>query len=311
MKTYEPGLHEIPKDEYHALPMLSSGLIRALLAQSPLHAWHSSRLNPDYVEVEKQEFDLGTAAHAYLLEGGKGIEVIDPAHYPTDKGTTPKGWTTNAMKAARDAAYEAGKTPLLPAQLLEVQKMAGIARQAILDCEDLGGITLADGIAEPVLIWQEEGGAWCKVRPDWMSHDRRLQISYKTTGSNASPFGFERMIDSMGYDTQEAFYLRGNRHTGGPVDCKGVTLVQENVPPYACSWMGLDPMFADLAETKVSTAIEVWSACLKSGKWPGYGNRIAWISPPTWMMARWEEKTIHGFRRPEIDPVQTEHGLQI
>lgn len=309
----KPGIYAVSAADYHAqrdhAPMLSSSIARILLSQSPLHAWTAHpRLNPNYVAEEKKEFDLGTAAHAMLLEGDAGLSVIDPELYrskPTKAnpdGGVPKGWTNDAIREARDAARANGKTPILPSNMAEIELMAKIARQAIADCPDLGGLTLADGVAEQTIFWQEPG-VWICARPDWMSRDRRVQISYKTTGASANPSGFERMIEGMGYDVQDALYLRGNRATGAPDDCRSVTLCQENTPPYACSWTGLDPAFRALADEKVEQAIEIWRRCMASGKWPGYSSRICWIAPPAWAMARWEERAL-------LDPVQQEHGLQ-
>jgi hypothetical protein len=303
--------------EYHALPFLSAGLARIILAQSPLHAWTASRLNPDYVAEEKKEFDLGTAAHAMLLEGDAGLAVIDPALYrskPTKAnpdGNIPKGWTNDAIREARDAARANGRTPVLPSDMAEIEQMVKVARQAIADCPDLSGLTLIDGAPEQTITWQE-GDVWCKARPDWMSHDRRIQISYKTTGGSANPSGFDRMIDQMGYDLQDALYLRGNRATGAPDDCRSITLCQENTAPYACAWTALDPAFMAIADEKVEAAIALWRQCTKSGRWPGYSPRIHWIAPPPWALARWDERaTIDALVREfGPDPVQEKQGLQ-
>lgn len=289
----KPGVHTLTMAEYQALPYFSSGLARIILTHSPLHAWTSSGLNPNYVEEQKKEFDLGTAAHAMLLESDAGLAVIDPELYrskPTKAnplGNVPKGFTNEAIREARDAARANGKTPVLPTDMAEIEQMVKVARQAIADCADLGGLTLDDGVAEQVIVWQE-GGAWCKARPDWMSHDRRVQLSYKTTGASANPDGFERVIESMGYDVQDAFYCLANRKTGGPEDCRSVTLCQENTPPYACSWTALEPGFMAMAEAKVAEAIDLWRECVKSGRWPGYSQRIHYMAAPPWAMARWE-----------------------
>lgn len=283
VRVTAPGVYSMPADDYHADPCpvasLSSGVARTLLARSPLHAWHEHpRLNPDHAPEEKAAFDLGSAAHALVLEGEDRMQVIEAPDY-----------RTKVAQEERDAARRTGRHPVLAKQYRDVQRMAGIARRAIADCRDLSGITLADGKAEQVVIWRE-GDAWCRARPDWMSHDRRLQISYKTTATSANPDGFDRMVDNMGYDLQDAFYVRGNRATGAPGDCISLTLVQENVPPYACAWIGLDPAFMAMAEAKVATAIALWTRCMKANHWPGYSPRVHWIAPPNYALAKWEER---------------------
>lgn len=279
----EPGVYSMPAEDYHhdpcEQPSLSSGIAKVLLSRSPLHAWYAHpRLNPDYEESEKAAFDLGSATHALVLEGADRMEVIDAADY-----------RTKAAQEARDAARMAGKHPVLAKQYRDVQRMASIAKEAIDKCADLGGINLADGVSEQVVIWKE-GNAWCRSRPDWMSRDRRIQLSYKTTASSANPSDFDRMIENMGYDLQDAFYLRGNRATGAPEDSISLTLVQENEAPYACAWVGLDPSFMAMADAKAATAIALWQKCINLNNWPGYSPRVHWISPPAYALAKWEER---------------------
>ena len=208
------------------------------------------------------------------------MAVIDAADY-----------RTKTAQEERAAARLAGKHPVLAKQYRDVQRMAGVAREWISNCPDLGGLNLSDGVAEHVVIWRE-GDAWCRSRPDWMSRDRRVQISYKTTSSSANPADFDRMIENMGYDLQDAFYLRGNRATGAPEDAISITLVQENEAPYACAWVGLDPTFMAMAEKKAATAIAMWQRCMKSNQWPAYSPRVHWISPPAYALAKWEEREV-------------------
>jgi hypothetical protein len=295
VRTMKAGVHIMPAAEYHAdpapVPSLSSGIAKLLLTHSPLHAWTAHpRLNPAHVEEESQQFDLGTAAHALLLEGADGIAVIDPQDHIGPKGGIPKGWTNDSIRAARDAARAAGRTPILTAQFAEIEAMAKVARQAIADCPDLSGLTLADGTAEQVLLWEEPGGVWCRARPDWMAHERHIQISYKSTGTSANPSEWVRTGLGIGFDLQNAFYDRGNRATGGPAGCRSLTLVQENAPPYACSWLALDPAFQAMADQKAEEAIELWRRCLTAGRWPGYSPRVHYLEPPAWATARWEER---------------------
>src|SRR5262245_50563917 len=71
-----PGIYDIPLAEYLAdpcpAPSLSASIAHILLSQSPRHAWEAHpRLNPHYEPEEAEAFDLGTAAHAYLLEGAE------------------------------------------------------------------------------------------------------------------------------------------------------------------------------------------------------------------------------------------------
>jgi hypothetical protein len=283
VRVEAPGVYSMPAEDYHAdpcpAPSLSSGIARILISSSPRHAWVAHpRLNPAYEPEDSTTFDLGSAAHALLLEGEDRMAVIDAPDY-----------RTKAAQEARDAARRSGKHPVLRAQYLAVKTMAGIALDAIAVCADLSGLTLDDGDPERVLVWRE-GDAWCRARPDWIARDLGVQISYKTTATSANPSEFVRQVENLGYDLQDAFYLRGARACGAPNDAITLTLVQENSPPYACAWLALDPVYMAMANGKAARSIELWQYCTKRNSWPGYPPRVHWITPPGYALAKWEER---------------------
>ncbi|MBZ4284016.1 hypothetical protein LAJ55_14510, partial [Streptococcus pneumoniae] len=80
------------------------------------------RLNPEYKADDHKDYDVGSAAHALLLEGLRPFEII-----------SAKDFRTDAAKAARDAAYAAGKIPLLEKQLAPIEEMIIAARRQIED----------------------------------------------------------------------------------------------------------------------------------------------------------------------------------
>ncbi len=284
----EPGIYTMPADRYHADPVvepsLSSGIGRTLIYRSPAHARaEHPRLNPDLEPENDERFDLGSAAHALLLEGENRMEVV-----------SADDWRTKAAREARDAARAAGKHPVLLRQFADVNAMVEVAKSAIARCEDLGGLTLADGVPEQTLIWKE-GGAWFRARPDWTSHDRRIKLDYKTTDQSANPLDWWRTIASMGYDFQASFYQRGDRVLGGPEDSSFIFMVQEKSPPYAVSFIGLPPSYIALADAKVDQAIADWQRCIRTNEWPAYSPRIHWVEPPQYLFTQWEERQLsHG-----------------
>lgn len=150
------GIHQISAETYHAdpcvQPSLSNSLMTVLLKQTPRHAWlRHPRLNPAYeAEVGGGAFDIGTAAHAMLLEGENIATVIDA-----------EDWRTKAAQEARDKAYLAGKIPLLSRQHAAVQEMLHAAL-AYIDSTSLKGI-LGRGKAEQTLIWRS-ANVWCRAR---------------------------------------------------------------------------------------------------------------------------------------------------
>jgi len=282
MKVTEPGLYTMSAAAYHQdpcpEPSLSSSIARELLANSPKHAWWKHpHLNPAYESEHKQIFDVGTAAHALLLEGESGCVIIDA-----------KDFKTQAARDQRDAAYAAYKVPLLAHRWQDVQDMVDAARRQ-LDKHEARPTPLTDGKPEQTLIWKE-GDVWCRARLDWLHTDRRLIGDYKSTGATANPDVWaRRTLYGSGYDVQNAFYTRGIKKVFG-LEAGFYFVVQETFAPQALSVVGLEPEPLALADQKVAHAIKVWGECLKSGKFPGYPLRTCWASLPPWEEVAWLER---------------------
>ena len=275
------GVYTMRAAAYHAdpcpAPSLSSSIARLLCESSPAHAREAHpRLNPQCVEEEAEHFDIGTAAHAILLEGSAAVTVIDA-----------KDWRTNDAKAQRDAARTAGKIPLLVKIWADVQAMVTAAR-AQLDAHHDGRAMFTVGAPEQTLIWREED-VWCRARLDWL---RAGGIDdYKTTGASANPEVISRTLFGNGWDIQAAFYLRGLKAIAG-TDAMFRFACQETYPPYALSVIALGPDAMVLAEKRVLYAIERWRESLTANRWPAYPTQTAYASVPTWIESAWLEKEL-------------------
>lgn len=255
-------------------PSLSSSLAHVLLSRSPAHCRHlHPRLNPSWQPDDDRDFDLGTAAHAVLLEG-RELFVID---YPD--------FRTKHAQALRDEAKAAGKLPVLTHQASDIASMVTIATTKFALCPDLEGYNVADLLPERTITWEQDGVA-LRCRPDWMSQDFKLVISYKTCRTSAEPNAFLRTILGSGYDLQAAFELAGVKAATG-VDAHYVWLVSEVTEPFACSLLGMSPAWLALARAKFRAAVHVWRECLTTDRWPAYPERICYVEPPGWAEAQW------------------------
>lgn len=78
-----PGVYpDIPEADYHAdpcpTPSLSSSIGKELVNRSPWHAWTKHpRLNPEVEPDNRASFDLGSAAHAFMLADKQRFKIID------------------------------------------------------------------------------------------------------------------------------------------------------------------------------------------------------------------------------------------
>ncbi len=266
-------------------PSLSASVAHKLLTRSPRHAWVShARLNAAWEPKTESRFDLGSAAHAIVLEGKR--ELI--AALPYDD------WRKKEAQQARELARLDGKIPLLADQAEAVTRMAMVVEDTIATSPDLRG--LGPLVAETTLLWQD-GVAWCRCRPDWMTADHAIVLSYKTTAASAEPDAFTRgVLLGSGYDLQAAFEVNAVKALAG-VEPKYVWIVQEVTEPYAVSLLGLSPELAEFAQQKYRRAVARWAECMRDDEWPAYPDRICWVDPPAWAVTQWTER--HGYQPPD------------
>jgi hypothetical protein len=278
----DPGVYQMSHELYHADPCpvasLSRGTIMDLLNECPKKAqFNHPRLNPAYRPDDDEKFDIGKVAHFMFLEGKNSVEVVDA-----------KDWRTKAAQEARAKAKSEGKIALLEDQYARVRAMVQHAYSELagseLGIEDLG----FEGDSELTYIWREDE-AWCRVRPDWISKDRKIILDYKTTGSSADPDAFVKSIISYGYDVQESFYRRGVKSVEGKAP-KFFFMVQETSEPYLCSFIALPPMFQSLGEQKVNWGLDIWRRCMETNRWPAYPNKVCFVDVPAWALTQWEYK---------------------
>lgn len=285
-----PGFYQIAAEDYHKdpcpAPSLSASLALPLLNRSPRHAWwRHPRLNPAWREMGKRrDMEIGTAAHAMLLEAGRPLAVIDVESY-----------RSKAAQAERDEAIAAGKTPILASDYETALAMIEVAGHK-LDMELPGW---SSGEAEVVMAWRE-GNAWCRSMVDLLSPDRGLVLDYKTTGMSAEPVTASRTLFNMAYHFKAAFYERGLDvlDPDGRGRRQFLFLFQETEEPYECSLIEPDAAAMTIARKQITAAIEIWQRCMADDVWPGYPSGVYRAQLPSWMEARWLE-------REDADPALT------
>jgi hypothetical protein len=150
-RRLRPGIHTLTAGVYHAdpcsKPSLSASIAKVLCDESPAHAWQRHpRLNPAYQREETSTFDVGSAAHAMLLEDN------DPC-----VGVAAKDWRTKDAREQRDAIRQMGRIPLLMDQYERVIELAAHARTALREL-DMWPTPLTGGKPEQTIIWREGTG---------------------------------------------------------------------------------------------------------------------------------------------------------
>ncbi|MBT9132470.1 MAG: hypothetical protein DDT33_00988 [Firmicutes bacterium] len=278
------GIYKISLEEYRndpcPMPSLSRSVILDLIYRSPAHGWYNHpRLNPDFKPEEgEKKFDIGEASHSLLLEGIDRVAVIEA-----------DDWRTKDAKMQREEARKNGLPPLLRHQYDSVLAMVLAAEKQIKECKELGATDLRkDGDSELSYFWKEED-IWLKVRPDWISKDRKIILDYKTTSVSANPENLARIIVNNGYDIQASLYVRGVKAIEG-IESKFIFMFQETEEPYLCSFVGLPPDFMEMGKSKCDYGIFLWKECLSTNQWPGYPQRVCWIDRPEWAWIAWDKR---------------------
>lgn len=261
------GIHKgVPSSQYHAdvadTPSLSSSIAKLLLERPPLWAWTAHpKLNPEWKPAEpKAAFDIGSAAHALLLEGGAGIELCQFDN-----------WLTKDAKAKRDASRAAGLTPILTKEYEKTQEMSRVATDFLA----YHGIDIHKTNNELTMI-AEVDGVLCRTRNDIFMPGRI--IDYKTTGMNLDVFN--KQASKFGYDLQAAMYLRVAAELG--YECEWMFLVQETVAPYPVQIFKPTIEFLEVGRRKFEDALAIWSECMMHDNWPGYDRTFQPLDAMPW-----------------------------
>jgi hypothetical protein len=274
-------LTQVTADEYHAdpcdRPSLSASIAQTLYTSSPAHA-HAAhpKLNPQVERTDATHFDIGTSAHALLLEGRDTITVVDA-----------KDWRTKAAQEERDRVRADGGIPLLPDQAERVRTMVATVREQLNEF-DAEPSVLVGGAPEQMVVW-EENGVLCRALLDWLHADGRTVDDLKTTSGSASPERWSRSMFDRGYDVQAAFYSRGVEALTGRRPVFRFVVV-ETAPPFAVSVFTPGPDVLAVADAKVKLALRLWSDCLETGRWPGYPRTVCTVELPPWEETRFMER---------------------
>lgn len=271
----QPGVYDLTAEAYHADPVpggsLSSSGARMLLAPS-CPALYRHRM--DAGQGHRQVFDIGHAAHAEVLGIGAELAVIDADSY-----------RTNAARAERDAAYAAGKTPLLVAEHEQVLGMATALREHPVASELFRP---GHGEAEQALFWfDEEFGVWRRAMLDWSFYSpvtgQFIAADYKTTKS-AEPDAISRAMSTYGYVQQDPYYLDGAIALGlaGDLPPAFIFVFQEKEPPYLVTICQLNPESREWGQVLNRKALDVYRTCRETGHWPGYSDGVISVGIPGW-----------------------------
>jgi hypothetical protein len=276
--AFTSGIHRIPSAKYHAdpapLPSLSATLAKIALSQSARHAWCASpRLNPRWEPLNSKTFNIGRAAHRAVLGHGDDYVAI-----PDELLSSNGAIGTKDAKAWVASQREAGRTPLKSDEVEQIERMADIARDRLVEY----GITLDPERSELCGITQVDG-VWCRAMFDNVPHIGPI-YDFKTC-EDASPQACLKAIVNYGYDVQAEHYLAVWEAITGE-QRPFVFIFQEKSEPHEVTLIQLSGMYRDVAQHRIARARKLWGECVRTNIWPGYPAGIHEVDPPAWLVER-------------------------
>lgn len=266
-KITRPGVYspeDVPSDFYHSDctdgPSLSHSGARVIVEECPALYFHAQQ-----VEQQKREFDLGTAAHLLALEPDQWAGKVVIVEGRTKDGKPSAGYASQDAKDQRAAAYEAGKTPLLPEEAAAIKAM-----RARLMAHPIAGKAFRGGHAERSYFSKDPStGVWLKSRPDYSAGDLAYLCEYKSTG-DVNPRTFERRAYDMGYFSQAAWSLDGVQAATGIRPREYYLIAQQNKAPYLVTCFRMATRAIEWGQVMNRRAIDMFAWCSDRNEWPGF-----------------------------------------
>lgn len=249
---------DLPNAAYHATPYLSSsGLSR--LAQSAAH-FREYKMNPPEPTGAMQ---LGTAIHAIVLEGGKGVRRAP--------GSTR---STNLYKDFAKA------NPGYVLLLEDEYERACRASEAVLKHPTARAL-FNKGRPEQSAFWiDDETKVPCKCRPDYLRDDG-IVIDLKSS-ADASREEFQRAITQRKYHLQSAWYLDGLSLVLGKKLTDFVHVVVETTAPFGVAIYALDDVALNRARKDIRELLQKYAEAMHTDVWASYPTDIQNLSLRAW-----------------------------
>lgn len=293
LRITEPGIYRgVASADYFGdpcpEPSLTQSIAKVLIEQSALHGQlEHPRLAP--ARAEDDEFErynkakaIGNAAHKIILGRGKDLEII-----------ASNDFRNKAAKDARDAAYEAGKEPVLEKHLVTASEMvvAALAQLKHHEASD----AFQNGAGEVVLVWQEDG-LWFRQMVDWLHDDLRTVDDMKTSAMSVAPHSLGMMMVNAGWDVQAAMAERGLAilDPDGAGRRRFRFIAQENYAPFALTVAQMGEAALTMGRKKLDAAVGMWRHCMQSGRWPGYTPKVIVPEYPGFRGNQWLERETSG-----------------
>lgn len=262
-----PGIYyDLPAEEYHADPALSSSGLKKLL-QNPMEYWSTSPLNPDREPVDTVAMKNGRASHCLLLEPhnfNKDFIVLPPVNdikiesdiwtrlEATEDG---KYFKLPETKAAKVVRYTGSKSVISEGDYADMTKAVQVIREHPTLSKLLEG-----GKPEVSIFWRDEAtGIMCRCRFDYLLP--RIAFDYKRTINVYLKEKIGYTIADFGYDISAPMYIEGLKNAGlydADTHLGFVLLFQMGKSPFVPRAVRLDDRIMEMGHSRFRFGLELY-----------------------------------------------------
>ncbi len=260
----------MPDKEYFAIDAINQSRLK-LAAKSPAH-YQANAGGPSNPLV-------GLAFHAKMSGTFDGIYCPPRQCTGVLKNGNP---CKNAAKAVTDKGLFCGvhicgePTGQEILTQPEFEIVVGMAAKAKTLC--------SGNHYEVVILWDDrETGLRCKAKLDLIQSNGANIVAYDYKScADASPAGFKSACCRYGYDIQAAFYMRALQAVYSPCLTEFNFVAVEKEPPFSGAVYSLDGDWMALADSRVSSLLQIVKNCTDANVWPGYQDQV--LSAPAWFL---------------------------
>lgn len=261
-------IYNMPSEDYHSGPELSSTAISVFINKSPAHyrLMRDGKWSP-----VSTAFKSGNAAHVYLLERKEFFEryAVGP-----DARRNSKEW-----KEWADDQSEG--VELLKASEFN-RDVRPLYDRVTESCAEAKWLLDQPGKTEVSFFWTDQKtGISCRGRADKLidTGKKLIAVDIKTT-KNAAPSAFSRSIADYGYHRQNEFYQGGLQQITGRQVLFVFLAIETGSMVAACYTLAKEAKMK--ARVELDDAMLAISQCQANNHWPGYTTRIEEIDLPKW-----------------------------
>lgn len=286
----KPGKYtDIPPSAYFPepcpAPAFTNSLIKLLIEETPKDAAYAHpAINAPLEEVAASLAKRrGDVVHQLALGKGRGYAVGQW-----------DAWRSNDAKAFKQAAVDAGVTPILQHEIADASSMATILKDNIVTT--LSEIGSERGIEEPkggfpyetevvfACTFEIDGQEiWVRIMVDVWCETLLVALDPKCT-----PYLTDKRapahIGNMGWDTQAALYPRVIEtifpNWAGRVVF--ADLMVKPKPPYTSRTVSIPESWKTVANMDIDVAMRIFAKCVRENNWPGYAPGIHYMQQPSW-----------------------------